>query len=163
MRELEREIEQRGVHEYRAAARKWLFGWCEEQTGYPLYMVTLTLKDKTVLGTVIDEHDPEYVLKVAHRACKSSGLAGPLFVEHGRRGGRVHAHGLMVALHEKALTELQSRWTGPDPAEPLYGFQKSVYVTDVLGAVHYVTKAFGPNSPVRWVNREQEWQSGIQT
>lgn len=155
------EVPTQSVQAYRAAARSWLFKSFSEATGYPVYMVTLTLKDTVINGSVISEHDPNYCLKVAVRAIEAAGLHGVVFVESAKRGGRIHAHGLVLEVNDGGISLLRDKWTGADPTEPLYGFCVLKQVTDLLGAVHYVTKAFGPESPVRWTREVQRCLTGL--
>lgn len=149
------EVPTQSVHAYRAAAREWLYRSFSESTGYPLYMLTLTLKDQRINGSVVSDHDPEYCLKVSVRAIEASGLHGVVFVESAKRGGRIHAHALVLEVADGGVQTLRYKWTGADPSEPLYGYMVASQCTDLLGAVHYVTKAFGPESPVRWTKGAQ--------
>lgn len=144
MRE-ERGIERAALYEYRAAWRTWVYESISKSAAvYRVRFATFTFKDVAVKGSVVSEHDPEWALRMAAGACTRHRLAGVVLVESGKAGGRIHVHGLLWPLsYETAWWELlEAEW------KLQHGFTKFVQVTDLLGTVHYMTKAFGPESPV---------------
>lgn len=133
------------LHEYRAAWRTWLYeSISKSSANYRTRFATFTFKDKSIKGSVITEHSPEWALRMAQGACIRHRMAGVVLVESGKNGGRVHVHGLLWPLnYEIAWWELlEKQWNLE------FGFTKFVEITDLLGTVHYMTKAFGPESPV---------------
>lgn len=149
MNEQAEAISRAGLHAYRDSSRRWLVERFSDAGGYALWMATFTLADKATQGSIISDHDPDYLLKRAIRMCEDAGLSGVVLVEHGKNGGRVHAHGILLEVVDGARDAVRLRWT----AEMGQTVWKPV--TDLIGAVAYVTKSFGPESPVKWTKEVQ--------
>jgi len=129
-------LEGQALHDYRAGWRTWFYETVVAAGGTHR-MVTLTLKDNEVSGTTITQHSAEYFRRLLDRV-KPDDLSGIFVFEFSRRGTkRVHCHAL--AHDTDGLSRLLGRWA------PL-GWTDSRYVSDLLGSVVYITKAFGPET-----------------
>lgn len=144
MRVTQDEAERRKVHEYRAGVREWVYAYArrEGDLGRWPRLVTFTLKDTFIFGSVVSHDDPEWLLSRMREACAETNLRGFACVEAGRRTGRLHGHSLLWG----DLQVVADRWRARR------GFAVVSDVSDLLGAVHYVTKALGPESKFAMVD-----------
>ncbi len=126
------------LHEYRAGWRGWLYAMAKaEKRGMEL--LTLTLQDNEIGGTVISDHDPVWLAQKVEFYARESELDGVVVLEHGKRGNRrIHAHALVASTLRSG--QLVAKW------KEQMGFAVRHDVSDLLGAVYYITKSFGPDS-----------------
>lgn len=123
-----------GVHEYRAGWRQGVYEWWKDRE---VVSFTLTLSDEALafvptadsLGRRVDA------------AMARQAVTGLVVVEEARGDRRYHAHGIA---ERSGLDEFLARWKSD------YGFVLQKPVTDLMGWVMYMFKAFGPESVWTW-------------
>lgn len=156
--EREEEAEEKlSLHRYRAGWREFLYerAKANPHPGQGWLLVTFTLADAEINGTVISDHDPEYLRdRLAHYADGST-VSGFSVLEFGKRGShRIHAHMLADAAVE--VRQLVKRWRDSN-----LGFVVVSEVSDLLGAVAYLTKSIGPESLFAAHGRYKESDDGL--
>lgn len=138
----EESFEKVQLHRYRAGWREFIYerARANPHPGQGWVLITFTLQDAEINGTVISDHDPKYLRdKLAYYADGSS-VSGFTVLEFGKRGAhRIHAH--MLADGGLYPRQLAEQWRRSN-----LGFVVVSEVSDLLGAVAYLTKSIGPES-----------------
>ena len=140
------------LHEYRAGWRYWFYEaarLCPESQVF----LTLTLADGEVAGKRFSDHTAEYLRDAVKRRVPA-GVDGLFIFEFSRRGTkRVHCHALLVAGHQAAIMD---RWRSQN-----MGWTDVRPVTDLMGAVYYITKSFGPETIWLATGRWASWLTEV--
>ncbi len=135
-------LEGKDLYAYRAGFREWLYqrAQANRKIGVGLLHITFTLADAEIGGTVISDHDPEYLKRRIESAALRSTIDSFAVPEFGKRGShRIHAHML-------ADDSFEARRLGADWTASHLGMTVTNEVTDLIGVVTYVTKSIGPDS-----------------
>ena len=125
---------------YRAGWRSWIYAIAATNPKREWELVTLTLADAEINGSVISNHDPEHLRRLIVRHAERTSVDGFVILEFGKRGThRIHAHGLCDAGYSASI--LVQNWNSSG-----LGFAARSPVTDLLGAVSYITKSLNEDS-----------------
>lgn len=129
-------------YEYRQAIRSGWYEWlAEERQRGEQYLITLTWSQEKL------QRPPtaNWLRKRAAREVRAQGLGGVLVAETARGDGRLHVHGIVQARTgtSGSVDALIEKWSHE------VGFAHMKALTDLMGAVMYVTKA---------VTSETEWE-----
>lgn len=129
--------EKDAVHGYRSEHREGVYQWMLglRAAGNPMWMLTFTYDDKKVMG----EPSEKRLLESADKRLRKAGVPAYITAERGKGDGRLHIHGIAVGKRNR-LDEVVTYW------HDVYGFTHVDAVTDLMGAVFYVTKAIGPET-----------------
>ena len=146
---------------YRAGWRSWLYAIAATNPRQEWELLTLTLADGEINGSVISNHDPEHLRRLIIRHAERTSIDGFVILEFGKRGNRrIHAHAIVDAGY--SASQLAQNWNRAQ-----LGFAARSPVTDLLGAISYITKSLNEDSLFaacgRYRNREGEvetWQHG---
>lgn len=148
------------LHEYRASFKEWIFDAVRKAPEGHWRLLTLTFADQEVRGSVVTEHSPAFVTRTTDRWLNSLARPTVHVVESGRRSGRAHAHALVLDACDKAQ---HTPWCDMPHHIAVwqreYGFVVDHVVTDLMGAVSYLFKAFGPESHVNFSEEVKKWLS----
>ncbi len=139
--------------EYRAGWRQWFYA-AVIQVSATQIPGTLTLRDAELGGKTIEQQNAPFMARLLDH--RSTDLDGIFVFEFSHRGTkRVHCH--FLASSGSAVSGLLDRWAG-------LGWTDVRPTSDLLGAVAYITKAFGPETVWRAFGEHESWltsQSGL--
>ena len=106
------------------------------------FMFTGTWEAKKLLF----EPTPEWLVAQVKRYFDASSARGVVTAEVSRNG-RLHVHGLLVASDDRSrrsMDEFVRYWT------TTLGYGHLTKVTDLMGAIMYITKTFGEETLYEW-------------
>lgn len=126
------------VHEYRANMRAGLYNFLQERYPDALFFTGTYDLDKLKF---VAEPSQIWLATQARNLLAKTGASGIVIAERSR-AGRLHVHGLLV--NSPSADVMASIWN------ETIGNTTLTPNTDLFGAVHYLTKAFGPESEYAW-------------